>query len=78
MGGMFVKVVVVLARVKLAIFLLDKEERGCLRGVGRTNFPRCQVFFEEVLSSFLFIWGKQVDFAYLRHKVFVKVDLMVI
>ena len=38
-GGIFVEVLVVLAGVKFAIFLFDKEERGCLGGVERTNFP---------------------------------------
>ena len=37
MGGMFVKVSIVLTRTEFAILLLDKEERGCLWGVGRMN-----------------------------------------
>ena len=36
-GGVFVEVMVVLAGAKFAIFLLDKEERGCLGGVGRLD-----------------------------------------
>ena len=36
-GGVFVEVSIVLAGVEFAIFLLDKEEGGCLGGVGRTN-----------------------------------------
>ena len=36
-GGMFVEVAVVLAGAEFSIFLFDEEERGCLRGVGRTD-----------------------------------------
>ena len=38
MGGVFIEVLVVLTETELTIFLLDKEEGGCLRGVGRTDF----------------------------------------
>ena len=38
-GGMFVEVAIILARAKLAIFLLDKEEGGCLGGVRRVDLP---------------------------------------
>ena len=37
-GGVFIEVSVVLAGAELTIFLLDKEERRCLRRVGRTDF----------------------------------------
>ena len=37
MGSVFVEVAVVLAGAEFSVFLLDKEERGCLGGVGRTN-----------------------------------------
>ena len=33
-GGMFVEVIIVLARVEFSVLLLDKEEGGCLGGVG--------------------------------------------
>ena len=36
-GSVFIEVSVVLAGVEFAIFLLDKEERRCLGGVGRTD-----------------------------------------
>ena len=39
MGGMFIEVVVILARAKLAILLFDKEERRCLGRVRRANLP---------------------------------------
>ena len=77
-GGVFVEVSIVLAGVEFAIFLLDKEEGGCLGGVGRTDLPDGQVFFEEVLSSFLFVRRKRIDFAYLRCESFVEIDLVVI
>ena len=38
-GGVFIEVSVVLAGAEFTILLLDKEERGCLRGVGRTDLP---------------------------------------
>ena len=37
MGGMFIEVVIVLARVEFAILLFDEEEGGGLRRVGRAN-----------------------------------------
>ena len=36
-GGVFIEVSVVLAGAELTVFLLDKEERRCLEGIGRTN-----------------------------------------
>ena len=36
-GGIFIEVSVILARTKFSILLLDKEERGRLGGIGRTN-----------------------------------------
>ena len=38
-GGVFIKVVVVLAGAEFSVLLLDKEERGCLGRIGRTNLP---------------------------------------
>ena len=38
-GGVFTEVSIVLAGTEFAILLLDKEERGCLGGVRRTNLP---------------------------------------
>ena len=77
-GGVFVEVTIVLAGAEFAIFLFDKEERGCLGGIGRTNLSSSQVFLQEVLSSFLFIWRKWVDFAYLRREGFIKIDFMIV
>ena len=67
-GGMFVEVLVVLAGAEFTILLLDKEEEGYLRGVRRTNLSYSKVFFEEILSSFLFIGGEWIYFAYLWYK----------
>ena len=78
MGGVCVEVSVVLAGVEFTILLLNKEEGGCLEGVGRTNLSCGKVFFEEVLSSFLFIRRKWIDFAYLRHERLIEVDLVVV
>ena len=78
MGGVFIKVPIVLERVKFAILLFDKEEGGYLRGVGRTNLSSGEVFFEEVFCGFLFIRGEWVDFTYLEHEGLIEVDLMVI
>ena len=38
MDSVFVNIVVVLAREKAIIFLLDEEEGGCLWGVGGVDF----------------------------------------
>ena len=67
-GGMFIEVSVVLARVEFAVLLLDKEEEGCLGGVGRMNLSGSQVFLEKVFDSFLFVRRKQVDFGNLWYE----------
>ena len=36
-GGVFIEVSVILAGAEFAVLLLDKEERGCLEGVGRMD-----------------------------------------
>ena len=36
-GSVFIKITVVLIGAEFAVFLLDKEERGCLGGTGRTD-----------------------------------------
>ena len=38
-GGVFVEVSIVLAGAEFSILFLDKEERGCLRGVRRADLP---------------------------------------
>ena len=38
-GGVFIKVLVVLTGAKFAILLFDKEEGRCLGGAGRMNLP---------------------------------------
>ena len=38
-GGMFVEVTVVLAGAEFTVFLLNKEEEGCLKRVGRADLP---------------------------------------
>ena len=39
LGGVFVKVSIILAGTKFSILLFNEEEGGCLGGVGRTNLP---------------------------------------
>ena len=56
-GGMFVQIVVVLTGAETAIFLLNKEEWGCLGGIQRTDLPAVKVFLEEVFGGFLFFGG---------------------
>ena len=63
MGGMFIEVAVVLAGVEFAILLFDKEERGCLGGIGRMDLSGSQVLLKKVFGSLLFIRREQVDFA---------------
>ena len=67
-GGMFIEVVVILARAEFPVFLFDKEEGGGLWGVGGMDFPSREIFFEEVFGDFPFIGGEQVDFANLGHE----------
>ena len=52
LGGMFVQVAVILTRAEAAIFLLDKEEQGCLGGIRGADFSAIEVFLEEILSGF--------------------------
>ena len=40
-----------------------KEEKGGLWGVGRLDFSGGKIFFEKVLSGFLFISGERIDLA---------------
>ena len=68
MAGMFIGVSVILARVEFAVLLLDKEEEGCLEGVGQMNLSGSQVFLKKVFGSFLFVRRKQVDFDNLWYK----------
>ena len=39
MGGVLIQVSVILMWVEFSVFLLDKEERRGLEGVGRANLP---------------------------------------
>ena len=57
MSGMFIEISVILAGVEFAILLFNKEERGCLGGIRRSNLSSSKVLFEEVLHGFLFIQG---------------------
>ena len=42
-GGVFVEVLVILARMKFSILLFNKEERGCLRRVRRADLSNIEV-----------------------------------
>lgn len=61
-----------------SIFLLNKEEKSCLRGVGGVNLFYVKVFIEEVFSSLPFFRGEGVEFSNLWREGFGKIDLMVI
>ena len=74
----FIDVSIVLTGARATIFFLDKEERGCLWGIGGVDFASFQVFIKEVLHCFLFFGGEGVYFADLRFKSFIKVYLVVI
>ena len=78
MGGVFIEVVVVLTGMKFAILLFDKEEGGCLGGVGGPDFSYGKVLFKEALCGFLFIREGGVDFSDFWYKRFVKIYLIVI
>ena len=75
-NGMFIQVVVVLARAKTTIFLFDKEEWGHLRGVRGADLSTIEVFLEEILGGLALIRRDGVDLSDLKR--FVKVDLVVI
>ena len=51
LGGMFVQIAVILARAETTIFLLDKEEWGCLGRVGRTDLSAVKVFLKEIFGG---------------------------
>ena len=51
-GGMFVQVAVILTRAEATIFLLDKEEWGCLGGIQGADFSTIEVFWRKSLVAF--------------------------
>ena len=52
---MGIEVLVVLARTKGAILFRDKEEQGCLGGLGWNNMSSFQMFFNECLTGLHFL-----------------------
>ena len=77
-SGMFVEVVVILARAEFAILFLHKEEGGHLGGVQWTDLSSGQVSFKKVFHHLFLIQGERVDFANLWLKRLVEVDLVII
>ena len=74
-GGVFVEVSIILARVEFAILPFDKEEWRHLGGVGRADLSCSQVFFKEVLGCLLFITGKWINFVHLRYEGLIQVEI---
>ena len=78
MDGVFIHVMVILARAESSVFLFHKEERRGLGRVGWTDLSRGEVFIQEVLSGLAFVRREGVYFPDLRDEGVVKVDLVVI
>ena len=79
MNGMFIGVMVNLARAESSILHFDEEEGRCLWGVTRwVDFSGGKVFIKEVFGSFSLIWEERVHFSYLWGKGIIQVDLMII
>ena len=76
--GVFVDVVVVLARAESSILLFDEEERRSLRGVGRADLSRGEVFVKEVFGGFAFIRGEGINFPDLQGEGVIEIDLMIV
>ena len=62
-NGKGVQSTVVLDRSKIAIFLLNKEERECVRGLGLADISLFKVLCNELLQSDVFSRGQGVNFA---------------
>ena len=77
-NGMFVQVVVVLARTETTILLFDEEDWECLRGVQGVDLPTVKVFLEEILSGFMFFRGERVNPSNFGSEGVIKVDLVII
>ena len=78
MDSVFVNIAIVLAGSKTTVFLLDKEERGCLWRVGGADFAGSKIFIEKVLCRFSFFRREGVYFADFRFEGFIKINLMII
>ena len=76
--SVFVQVAIVLAGAKSSILFLNKEKRGCLRGVQGVDLPTFEIFPKKVFHGFLFIGGERVYLFDFRSKGVVKVDFVVI
>ena len=63
MDSEHVQTAVILDRLEIAILLLDKEERECVRGFGLADISFFQVLCNELLQSDIFSWGQWIYFA---------------
>ena len=63
--SVFVQVMIILTRAEGAILLSYKEEWGCLRQLGGSDFSFPKVVLDKLFSSFLFIWRQGVCFSHL-------------
>ena len=69
--SMVVEVSVILARSEASILFLDEEERGSLGGLGRTDFPRMEVFIDELICGLSFFDREGIKFSYFWDEGFV-------
>ena len=58
MDCVFVDVSIVLTGVEATILFLDKEERGCLQGIGGADLASFQVFIKEIFCCLSFFGGE--------------------
>ena len=69
--SMVVEVSVILARSEASVLFLDEEERGSLGGLGWTDFPRTEVFVDELICSLSFFDRQGIKFSYLWDEGFI-------
>ena len=67
-SSVFIEVAIVLARVKFAIFLFNKEGGEGVGGIQGVDLSSSKVFCEKVFSCLLLIRREQVDLTNLWHE----------
>ena len=61
LNGYSIQCTIVLDQPEQAIFLLNKEHRGCYRGFGRSDLSSMQVFLQKGIQLSLFQRGQVID-----------------
>ena len=76
--GVFIDIAVVLAWAKSAVLFFNEEERRGLGGVRWADLSRGEVFVQEVLGGFAFVWGEGIHFPDFRDEGVVEINFVVI